>query len=102
MVEVKGKTALVTGASSGIGYELAKCFAADGCNLVLVSRTEEELAKIAADFGDKYGIRVDVIAKDLFQPSAAFEVYSEVRAKGIEVNYLVNDAGQGVYGKFAE
>jgi short-subunit dehydrogenase len=47
MSEVQGKTALVTGASSGIGYELAKCFAADGCNLILVSRSKEELANIA-------------------------------------------------------
>src|SRR5262245_25131504 len=102
MSEVLNKTALITGASSGIGYELAKCFAVDGCHLVLVSRSEKDLRKIANDFGLEYGVKVDVIAKDLFSPTAAGEVYAEVRKKGIVVNYLVNDAGQGVYGKFAE
>src|SRR4051812_13340754 len=102
MIEVKGRTALVTGASSGIGYELARCFALDGCNLVLVSRSEGELNEIARDFSQRHGIRVDVIAKDLFDPNAAAEIYTEVQEKGITVNYLVNDAGQGVYGKFAE
>ncbi len=102
MSEVANKTALITGASSGIGYELAKCFAADGCHLVLVSRSEDELHNIADDFQIKYGVRVDVLAKDLFDPEASYEVYEEVIEKGIVVNYLVNDAGQGVYGKFAE
>jgi len=102
MNEVKGKTALVTGASSGIGYELAKCFAADGCNLVLVSRSESELKEIARDFTHRHGVRGDVIAKDLFDPNAAFEVHRETKERGITVNYLVNDAGQGVYGKFVE
>jgi len=96
------KTALVTGASSGIGLELAKCFAADGHNLVLVSRSEQELKKVASDLKTQHGIEALVIAKDLFAPDAAKEVYQEVKAQGIEVNYLVNDAGQGVYGKFAE
>jgi uncharacterized protein len=100
--EVRGKTALVTGASSGIGYELARRFAADGCNLVLVSRSEEELNEIARSFERQYGIRVEVLAKDLFETNAAQELYAEVQARGIEVHYLVNNAGQGVYGKFAE
>lgn len=102
MSEVNNKTALITGASSGIGYELAKCFAEDGCHLILVSRSANELENIAQDFQLQYGVRVDVIAKDLFNPAAAHELYSEVKARGIEVNYLVNDAGQGVYGEFAQ
>jgi uncharacterized protein len=101
-VRINNKTALITGASSGIGYELAKCFAEDGCHLVLVSRSEDELKRIAEDFTLQYGVRVDVIAKDLSDHRAAQEVYSEVKARGIQVDYLVNDAGQGVYGKFAE
>jgi short-subunit dehydrogenase len=96
------KTALVTGASSGIGLELAKCFAKDGHNVVLVGRSETELDELAKNFENDYGIRATVIAKDLFEPKAARELYDEVRSRGIEVNYLVNDAGQGVYGKFAE
>lgn len=102
MKDGQGKTALITGASSGIGYELAKLFAKDGHNLVLVSRSREQLERIAEDFSQRYGITATVIAKDLFEPTAAREVYEEVKAAGIVVNYLVNDAGQGVYGKFAE
>ena len=60
MSEVNNKTALITGASSGIGYELARCFAADGCHLVLVSRSADELERIAQDFQLTYGVRVDV------------------------------------------
>jgi uncharacterized protein len=96
------KTALITGASSGIGLELAKCFAADGHDVILVSRSEIELNKIARDLEQQHGIRATVIAKDLFDENAPRQVYDEVRSRGIEVNYLVNDAGQGVYGKFAE
>jgi len=96
------KTALVTGASSGIGLELARCFAKDGHNLILVSRSEDELNEIAKNFENEYGIRATVVPKDLSEPDAARELYDLVRLRGIEVNYLVNDAGQGVYGKFAE
>lgn len=96
------KTALITGASSGIGRELARCFAADGHDLVLVARSTNELEALAREFADQHGITTTVIAKDLFDPSAAREVYDEVRARGITVDYLVNDAGQGVYGKFAD
>jgi short-subunit dehydrogenase len=101
MSETK-KTALVTGASSGIGLELAKCFAKDGHNLVLVSRSENELNEIARKLESQYGIQVTVIARDLFNSAAARDVYEEVRRRGIVVNFLVNNAGQGVYGKFAE
>src|SRR5579872_5574568 len=83
------KTALITGASSGIGLELAKCFAADGHNVVLVSRSEDELRKIAQDLEKNHGIDAIVIAKDLFDSDAAFEVYEAVKARDIEVNYLV-------------
>jgi short-subunit dehydrogenase len=96
------KTALITGASSGIGYELVKCFAQDGHDVILVARSEDELNRIAENFQQQYGIRATVIAKDLFDPDAAWELYDEVSSMGIEINYLVNDAGQGVYGKFVE
>jgi uncharacterized protein len=100
--ETTNKIALVTGAGGGIGYELAKCFAEDGCHLVLVGCSESDLQDIATDFRAHYGVRVEVIPKDLSQPNAAHDLYSEVRSKGISVNYLVNDAGQGVYGNFVE
>src|SRR5690349_1268324 len=94
--------ALVTGATSGIGYELAKLFAQDGYNIIAVSRTEDDLRKVAEEFTSEYGVQVEVIAKDLFGEKAATELYEEVKRKGIEVEVLVNDAGQGVYGLFDE
>jgi len=100
MNEIK-HCALITGATSGIGYELAKLFAKDGFNLILVARDESELIKTAQLLGQE-GIEVATISKDLFDPNAALEVYKEVSAKGFQVDVLVNDAGQGVYGKFIE
>lgn len=94
--------ALVTGASMGIGYELAKLFAQDGYNIIAVSRTQEDLEKAADEFRQQYGVKVEVIAKDLFGENAAQELYEEVKTRGLEVTALVNDAGQGVYGLFAE
>jgi len=94
--------ALITGATSGIGHELAKLFAQDHHNLVLVARSQEELDRTAAEFRQQYGIEVETIAKDLFQREAAFEVVDQVRAKGIEITALVNDAGQGQYGEFVD
>jgi len=94
--------ALVTGASNGIGYELAKLFAQDGYNIIAVSRTEADLKIVADEFRDKYGVQTVTIAKNLFQPNAAFELYDEIKEKGLTVNILVNDAGQGQFGLFAE
>ncbi|QJD94693.1 SDR family oxidoreductase [Mucilaginibacter robiniae] len=95
------KYALITGASSGIGYELAKIFAREKYNLVLVSRNQQELDKAAAEFKQN-GVEVVTIAKDLFSNDEAFSVYDEVKAKGIQVDVLVNDAGQGLYGEFVD
>ncbi|HYF68802.1 MAG TPA: SDR family oxidoreductase [Ohtaekwangia sp.] len=97
-----GKYALITGATSGIGYELAKVFAEHGYNLVIVARTPEDLNTTADELADQYGINVIPIAKDLFQDNAAFDVYEEVKSHQVQINVLVNDAGQGVYGLFAE
>jgi len=94
--------ALVTGATSGIGYELAKLFARDGYNLVIVARSQDELSSKQQEFSSTYGIKVVSIAKDLFEPSAATELYEEVKNQGITVNVLVNDAGQGQYGHFID
>ncbi|HEY1123047.1 MAG TPA: SDR family NAD(P)-dependent oxidoreductase, partial [Haloferula sp.] len=77
------KTALITGASSGIGYELAKVFAQEGHDLVLVARSEDQLIRIAQDFEQHCGVKVRVIAKDLFEPNAAHELYEQVRHEGI-------------------
>jgi short-subunit dehydrogenase len=94
-------TALVTGASSGIGYELAKCFAEAGHDLILVSRSQSDLRAVADDLAEAYGVTATPIAKDLSRRGAADELFEEVQGLGLEVDYLVNDAGLGVYGKFA-
>lgn len=94
------KYALITGGSSGIGFELAKLFAKDGYNLILVARGREDLVKAAHELTQKYNVRVLPMSKDLFEPSAPFEVYDELRQEGIMIDVLVNDAGQGQYGEF--
>jgi uncharacterized protein len=94
--------ALITGATMGIGYELAKIFAEHGFNLILVARTQSDLDIRAEEFSRLYDVHVITIAKDLSETMAPFEVYEEVRSRGIIVDILVNDAGQGVYGKFVD
>jgi short-subunit dehydrogenase len=99
---VSQKYALVTGGTSGIGLELAKLLAADKYNIVLVARSQEELNKTSADLGSQFGIKTISIAKDLFNVKAAFEVHDIIRAKGLQIDILVNDAGQGLYGEFVD
>jgi hypothetical protein len=94
------KTALITGASSGIGYELTKVFAKNGYDLVLVSRNKEKLIMIAEEIRKQHDIQVKVVPKDLFKSSAPHEIYDEVAADGIKIDVLVNNAGIGVYSKF--
>ncbi len=100
--QTSGQTALITGASSGIGQELAKLFAKDGYNLILVARSEDKLNQLADDFKTTYGLdQVTVIGKDLSTENAAQELYDDVKSRGFTVNVLVNDAGLSTYGKFA-
>lgn len=96
------KYALITGATSGIGYELAKLFAKDKYNLVIVARDRQELDKKANELKRESGVEVVSIAKDLFNREAPYEVYQEVKTLGIQIDVLVNNAGQGVYGEFTE
>jgi short-subunit dehydrogenase len=98
-MENSGKIALVTGATSGIGLELAKLFAKDGYNLVITARDQAELDQTSRTLQAE-GIEVIAIAKDLFDREEAFSLYAEIKEKGIEIDVLVNNAGQGVYGKF--
>jgi short-subunit dehydrogenase len=94
------QTALITGATSGIGRELANCFAQDKYNLVIVARDQNELSQTASELQQQFGIQVTTIAKDLMQRQAPFEVYDEIKSKGLQIDVLVNDAGQGQYGTF--
>jgi short-subunit dehydrogenase len=95
-------TALITGASTGIGYELSKCFAADRHNLIIVARQEQQLRQVAEDLAKQFGIVVKVIATDLAQPDAPQKIIDAVRKDSLQVDFLVNNAGFGLGGKFAE
>ncbi|WP_207426598.1 SDR family oxidoreductase [Pedobacter sp. SYSU D00535] len=101
-METNQKYALITGATSGIGYELAKLFARDKYNLVIVARSGEELERTAGEFRQEFGVEVVPIAKDLFLREAPFEVFDEVTQRGISINALINNAGQGQYGEFVD
>ena len=98
----KENYALVTGGTSGIGYELVKLLAADGYNLVIVARHEGDLIRVANEIKETHDVDVVLIAKDLFDPENAFELYNQVKTKNIRVEVLINDAGQGLYGEFKD
>lgn len=93
---------LITGASRGIGYELAKLFARDGYHLVLVSRSQEALLYAAGILKETYEVPVTVIVNDLSQPLAATEVAAELRARELSIDALVNNAGFGMFGLFID
>lgn len=95
-------TALITGASSGIGLELAKTHAAKGGNLVLVARNREKLEQLKSELEGKYKISVTVISKDLSLQNSSQEVYDEVKNLGIEIDILINNAGFGTFGNYWE
>ena len=96
------KTALITGASSGLGEEFARLHAAGGGDLILVARREERLLALKEELELRHGVRVYVLAKDLAQPSAPQEVFDEVERLGLSVDYLINNAGLGGQGTLAE
>jgi hypothetical protein len=95
-------TALITGASNGIGLELAKIHASKGDNLVLVARNISKLNQIKTELESQYKISVHIIGKDLSLPNAPQEVYDELKHKNIVIDYLINNAGFGDYGFFYE
>jgi short-subunit dehydrogenase len=96
------KTALITGASSGIGYELALLFAAHGFDCILVARSHDKLKQLAARIESEHRVKTLVLPKDLSMPSAVDEIYEEVSAASMEVDVLVNNAGFPVFGLFSE
>jgi uncharacterized protein len=95
---LSGKTALVTGASSGLGVDFARELARRGCGLVLVARREERLKQVQAELQGQYGVSVMIVTLDLGDPQAPQMLYDHLQAQKLAVDVLVNNAGFGLYG----
>jgi len=95
------EVALITGASMGIGKELAKIFAADGRDLVLVARSEDKLRSLGQELEEAHGITAHVVPADLTDPAAPAAIFASLESKGLQLDYLVNNAGFGAQGEFA-
>lgn len=96
------QTALITGATHGIGYELAKLFASNGTCVILVARNKERLQNICSNLSSKFNVNTEYIATDLSKPCATDEIMKELTNKNYQVDILVNNAGINVYGNFSE
>ena len=100
MFQYQGKTALITGASAGIGAEFARALAARGTNVILVARSQDRLQTLADEVARDHGVRAEAIAADLARPGAARELRVAVEARGLTGDLLVNNAGFGTHGPF--
>ena len=98
----KGATALVTGASVGLGEEFARQFAHQGADLVLVARSQEKLERLANELRQHTGVNVTVIPADLSSSDAVKHLVSEIKNRGLKINLLVNNAGLGIFENFLE
>jgi uncharacterized protein len=96
------KNALVTGATSGIGYEMSKILAKEGFNLVLVARNAEQLESLAKELSNTYAIKASFIVIDLSNPTAPTEIVAELQTKAEKIDILVNNAGFIEYGAFSD
>jgi short-subunit dehydrogenase len=96
------KNALITGATAGIGFEFADLLASKGHALALVARDESRLHERAKDLQARHKIRVIVVAKDLAKPASPSEIFETLQRENFPVSILINNAGFGVYGRFAE
>lgn len=95
-------TVLITGASEGIGAELAKLFAINGHDLVLIARNPEKLLGFAEELREVHEVRVATFARNLCDPIQVKEIYDTIHSEGIFIDFLINNAGNGYYGAFAE
>src|SRR5512142_695683 len=95
------QTAMITGASSGIGLDLARIMAPN-FDLVITARNQDDLEKIARELEAAHGNHVHVIPADLAKADAPRQIFSEIERRGLQVDVLVNNAGFGSYGAFAE
>jgi short-subunit dehydrogenase len=102
MEQFKGKTALVTGASSGIGESIARRLAQAGAHLVLVARREQRLQALATELSQQHGVNIRIIARDLAADGAAQALYDELRQADMSVDVLINNAGIGQQGDFLD
>src|ERR1700716_3367397 len=98
-MNTKPQTVLITGASGGIGYELAKLFARDRHNLVPVARNAERLSEVATEL-NHFGITVKTVPLDLAAPPAPTFLFDQLKRENIPVDILINNAGFGVFGEF--
>ena len=96
------KVALITGASNGIGKEFARIQAQKGGDMIILARSEDKLIQLKTELEKEYKVEVKVIAKDLTKLESTQEIYDEVKAEGIQVEYLINNAGFGGHGYFHE
>ena len=102
MSEWKNKTALITGASYGIGEAFARRLAAEGANLVLTARSADRLEALAAELRLRFSVAVTVIKNDLADPSAPQNLFEAVKANNQKIDLLINNAGFGAVGDFAD
>jgi uncharacterized protein len=100
--ERRAETVLITGASSGIGRELARIYACDGERLVLIARREDKLRQLADELAAKYGAEAQVVPADLSRPESPDEIVATLAQRHIDVDVLVNDAGFGAHGMLAQ
>jgi short-subunit dehydrogenase len=98
----QAETVLISGASSGIGRELARLFAADGAGLVLVARSQDRLRELAAELAANHGVEAHVVAADLRRPASPGEIVEALAQRRIDVDVLVNNAGFGAHGSVAD
>src|SRR4051812_16942446 len=96
------QTALITGASTGIGLELAKQFAAHGFDLVITARHQDALEALAGQIEGKHGVKVTVIAGDLTDPETPQRLFDAISIENIHIDYLINNAGFGLGGEFVD
>jgi uncharacterized protein len=99
---MKRETVLITGASSGIGYEFAKRFAKEQYNIVAVARSESKLQALKQELEAKYGIEVFVYTKDLSNQDEVSALYEEIKKENIVIDILINNAGFGLFGEFTK
>ena len=101
-MEYRNRTALITGASGGIGEQFARALASRGADLILVARSEDKLVALADELASRHGVRAEVIPADLSIPGAADKVVAEADSRGLRVDFLVNNAGFGTFGYLAD